>query len=257
LAGLVAQYGDGRVDTRCVQFDGQSISGSDLLARSGLDVIIDSSSGLGITVCRVEGLGCAFPAEPCFCQCDSGSSCAYWNYFYRDPGDGQWTYSPLGALIRKARDGSVEAWVWGDGRSAPAEDLTFDAICAPPAATPAATGRPALAATSDPPATAVTATEIGVTVTPAPPASAVTAAEVAAAVPPASPVVAATATVRPQPAGAVEPTTAAAPSPAKSTQAGTRPGPAGYWPFALLLAALGAVAVVVRRRRSTTTRRDG
>ena len=129
-AGLVVQYGDGRVETRCIQFEEESISGADLLAKSGLDVAIDASSGLGITVCQIAGQGCDYPAERCFCQCSGTGSCAYWNYFYRDPDQAGWVYAALGALRHQAQPGSVEAWVWGNGQT-PAADLTFEAVCQP------------------------------------------------------------------------------------------------------------------------------
>jgi hypothetical protein len=135
-AGLVVEFGDGRVMTRCVALEDKDPTGADLLTLSGLEVLVDASSGMGITVCQVEGVGCAYPADPCFCQCMSGDTCAYWNYFYRDPGEIGWSYSALGALLRKVVPGSVEAWVWGDGQTPPADDLTFEAICAQPTAVP-------------------------------------------------------------------------------------------------------------------------
>jgi hypothetical protein len=85
-AGLVVQFGDGRVETRCVAFQDEEISGADLLlTHSGFDTVIDASSGMGITVCQIETEGCAYPAEPCFCRCMGGGECAYWNYFYQEP----------------------------------------------------------------------------------------------------------------------------------------------------------------------------
>jgi hypothetical protein len=136
-AGLVVQFPDGQTKTICVEFEGEEISGADLLIRSGLDAVIDPSSGLGIIVCRIEGQGCDFPAEPCFCQCSGSGPCAYWNYFYREPGQDSWSYAALGALRHKARPGSVDAWVWGDGTTLPAADLAFEVVC--PSPTPAAT----------------------------------------------------------------------------------------------------------------------
>ncbi len=141
-AGLVVQFGDGRVEARCVAFEGGEITGADLLTRSGMDVVVDASRGMGITVCRIEGEGCAYPSEPCFCQCMGGGECAYWNYFYRDPGDAGWSYSALGAVLRKVRPGSIEAWVWGDGRTPPDDALTFEAVCEPPTPTPTSTPEP-------------------------------------------------------------------------------------------------------------------
>lgn len=141
-AGLVIQFGEERVEARCVEFQAPEISGADLLKQSGLDAIVDPSSGLGITVCRIEGQGCEYPSQPCFCQCSGSGPCAYWNYFYRDPGSVEWTYAPLGALLHKVRPGSVDAWVWGNGQVAPAAELSFEAVCA--ASAPAAVSPTAL-----------------------------------------------------------------------------------------------------------------
>jgi len=138
-AGLVVRYEDGRVETRCVELQAAEITGADLLVQSGLDAIVDASSGLGITVCRIEGQGCDYPSQPCFCSCSGTGPCAYWNYYYRDAAGSDWTYAPLGALLRKVKSGSVDAWVWGDGNTPPAADLTFEAVCAEAGPTAAAT----------------------------------------------------------------------------------------------------------------------
>jgi len=135
-AGLVVQFADGQTETICVEFEEDEITGADLLVRSGLDAVVDPSSGLGIIVCRIEGYGCDYPAEACFCQCSGTGPCAYWNYFYRESGQDSWTYAALGALRHKARPGSVDAWVWGDGATLPAVGLTFEVVC--PSSTPAA-----------------------------------------------------------------------------------------------------------------------
>ncbi len=123
-AGLVVRLADGQVVTRCVAFEEDQVSGAELLARSGLDVTMDPSSSMGITVCRIEGTGCNFPGEPCFCQCMGGGTCIYWNYYYRDSGTTRWVYSGLGAAMRKVKPGSVDAWVWGEGDTPPAQELT-------------------------------------------------------------------------------------------------------------------------------------
>ncbi len=136
-AGLVIQFADGQTETLCVEFKEKEITGADLLVRSGLDAVVDPSSGLGIIVCRIEDHGCDYPTEACFCQCSGSGPCAYWNYFYREPGQDSWSYAALGALRHQVKPGSVDAWVWGDGTTLPASDLTFEAIC--PSPTPAAT----------------------------------------------------------------------------------------------------------------------
>jgi hypothetical protein len=211
-AGLLVQFDDGRVETRCVEFETDEISGADLLTRSGLAAVVDVSTGLGITVCKIEGLGCDYPAEHCFCQCMSGAACGYWNYFTRDPGETQWTYSALGAVLHKSRSGSVEAWAWGDGHTPPDDDWTFERIC--PAPTPTATDTP-----TPIPATATLAPAQSTSPAPSP-----TAVPTATTVPP-------------------------TPVPASVADAGQSPGLLGYWPFALMVVILAGMAVWVRLRR--------
>jgi hypothetical protein len=214
--GLVVQFGDGRLETRCISFEGDEIGGDALLAQSGLEVLLDPSSGMGVTVCRIEDEGCNHPAEHCFCQCMGGGECAYWNYFYREPGAETWTYSALGAGLRKARPGAVEAWVWGDGHSPPAGDLNFEAICAPASPTPSP--EPEVVAEPATP-TAQPRTVADPTATPTP---------------------------APQPAAS---TATTGPAEAISTP-DTDPGLADYWPFGLMLVALLVVGVLVWLRQA-------
>jgi hypothetical protein len=231
-AGLAILFEDGRLVTRCVQFPGEEITGADLLAASGLQLIIDSSRGLGITVCKVEGLGCDYPAETCFCQCMGKGPCRYWNYFYRDPGDAEWTYSPLGALLRKAGAGSVDAWVWGDGHTPPDLALAFETACLPPAPSPS----PALAALSPSPALAVPS-----------PSPAQPAPSSGADAPTGSP-----ATASPALAPSAVPA-AASPTPVEGVPepqpAQPPPSPSIYWPFGVLLLALIGVGAYLRLGR--------
>lgn len=127
-AGLVIVHGDGSVATRCITFAGESISGAELLARSGFDLSIEASS-MGATICRIDGEGCTFPGEACFCQCQ-GSPCIYWSYWRLD--EGEWRYSNLGAGNTVVRAGDVDGWRWGQGAIDKAEAppaLTFQEIC--------------------------------------------------------------------------------------------------------------------------------
>jgi hypothetical protein len=146
-AGLVIVHGDGSVVTQCVAFTEATISGADLLARSGLDMAVEASS-MGATICRLDGEGCDFPAETCFCQCQ-GSPCVYWSYWRLN--DGVWQYSNGGAGNTTVRDGAVDGWRWGLGTvdaAEPPPDITFADICGveeTPAAAVAAS--PALEAT--------------------------------------------------------------------------------------------------------------
>jgi hypothetical protein len=130
-AALVIQFDEARVETLCLPLEGESITGMELLDRSGLSLIVQPGSSMGVTICQIKDVGCAYPAKACFCQCMGGGDCAYWNYFYREPG-GDWIYSALGAVMHKVQPGAVEAWVWGDGTQPPTDELTFEAICPSP-----------------------------------------------------------------------------------------------------------------------------
>lgn len=126
--GLVVQFGDGAILTRCVAFNEPEISGYDVLMRSGLNVVANTT-GLGVTVCKIQEQGC--PAENCFCACQ-GATCTYWSYWHLD-GD-SWRYAYQGAISHVVRHGDVEGWRWGNEASPP--DVSFEQICAPATNTP-------------------------------------------------------------------------------------------------------------------------
>ena len=163
-AGLVIQHGDGNVDTYCVPFKGDSISGSDLL------------KAVNIPVARVGDLVCAVgnnPAEGCFgasdydsctCKCSgaNAATCTYWAYFSASHGQ-PWQYSGLSFALLKSKDGDMQAWRWGRGgaSSAPSPPaISFEAVCGhapqgglaqatqPPGATPTNTAAPAASVTA-------------------------------------------------------------------------------------------------------------
>jgi hypothetical protein len=137
-AGLVIRYADGRVSAYCVRFDEPSITGFEALTRASVKAVVEPG-GLGVAMCALNGQGCAYPAQPCFCQCQ-GANCAYWNYFHLI--DGAWKYSQLGASASTLADGSVDGWSWGDKVAPPA--YTIDQICAAaPATAPAIATQPA------------------------------------------------------------------------------------------------------------------
>jgi hypothetical protein len=132
-AGLVIVHGDGTVVTRCVAFEDETISGYDLLARSGLDLRMEVA-GMGPAICRLDQEGCD-EGQDCFCHCQSGS-CTYWTYWRQVPAGEtmEWQYSSIGAGNTQVTDGMVEGWVWGE--SAAAQDatvappsLSFDEVC--------------------------------------------------------------------------------------------------------------------------------
>jgi hypothetical protein len=131
-AGLVIHWGDGRVDTHCVAFSGDSISGDALLERAGYD--INQFSGL---VCAIDNVGCQHSGsfDSCTCGCQGGGDdCTYWGFFQQPYGAG-WHYSALGAFSARSDDGDLQGWKWGEGgpASAPAPPATtFEAVCGHP-----------------------------------------------------------------------------------------------------------------------------
>ena len=126
--GLVADFGNGRVATRCVEFSQSEISGYDVLRQSGLHIVANEVSGMGVTICDIGGAsGCS--ASNCFCRCQ-GMTCTYWTYSYLE--GGSWQYSPLGASARTVQHGDVEGWAWGEGNTgggAQPPVLSFEQIC--------------------------------------------------------------------------------------------------------------------------------
>ncbi len=157
-AGLVVDFSDGTVITRCVGFDEATISGYELLLRSGLTLEV-AVSGPGAAVCSIEGTGC--PASDCFCHFPPD----YWSYWHLEAGS--WHYSDVGASGYAVEDGAVDGWIWGDA-SAPPQVIPFEAICAPPPTpTPTATSTPTSTPTPLPP----TATPTPLPPTPTPTAT--------------------------------------------------------------------------------------
>jgi hypothetical protein len=143
--GLVVVHGDGDVLTRCIEFNEDEISSYDVLERSGLDLNIELSGGMGVAVCRLDGEGCTFPQQPCFCQCAGGGDCIYWSYWHWT--DDGWRYSGSGASSYFVGHGDIEGWVWGIGTisgAMPPPAVAFEEICTPPtpSATPTATFTP-------------------------------------------------------------------------------------------------------------------
>jgi hypothetical protein len=238
-AGLFVEFGDGQVVTRCVTFDEGEISGADLLTRSGLEVVVDASSGMGVIVCQIEGEGCDYPTGPCFCQCMGGGECAYWNYYYRDPGETDWTYSPLGAVARQVRHGSIEAWVWGNGHTPPAAELSLEAICVLPTPMLGPTGPVG-------PTNAVGPTD---TIEPMSIAEPSNTAEPPAPTSPATPtavLISPTVMLTLTPTQAITDTPL---PPASSPVSVTGTSLSSYWPFGLMLLGLAVVGTVVWLRR--------
>jgi hypothetical protein len=275
-AGMVIQFKDGRVLTRCVSFSEAEISGYDLLRRSKLPVVADVAAG--VSICKIDNTGCNFPAQQCFCECqDLNATCIYWTYFFQ--ANGAWKYASLGAALQKVTNGSVNGWIYGVGNasgSAIAPPLmSFDQICgaqtdAPASAPATTTPEPAAAATAMPaPTSAPSATAQRPVSTPTAAPTPVQAATTTATTtqPPATPATATRAplTATAQPAATPTPTPQPTASPIISTPVPTAlpdsPAPASpdgsttasYLVFGGIAA--GLVAVLLFTRRNTGARK--
>jgi len=162
-AAIVVRYPNGDVWQSCVQFSEPTITGDELLRRSGLSIVSDFSSGLGNAVCSINGSGCSYPTEDCFCRCQ-GVECEYWAYFHWV--DGGWQYSQMGAGGYQVTDGALEGWAWGPGSFGSSgtqpPQVAFSDICPPPTATPTLTAT----VTRVPPTPTPTATPVPMAQTP-------------------------------------------------------------------------------------------
>ncbi|PKO23615.1 MAG: hypothetical protein CVU38_03255 [Chloroflexi bacterium HGW-Chloroflexi-1] len=156
-AAVVVRYPNGRVWQSCVSFNEPAISGDELLRRAGLSIIVDFSSGIGNAVCSIDGAGCSYPTEDCFCRCQ-GIECEYWAYFHWVGGG--WQYSQVGAGGYQVTDGALEGWSWGPGSYGSSgtqpPQVAFSDICVPSTATPT----PTATVTRVPPTPTPTATPV-------------------------------------------------------------------------------------------------
>ena len=140
-AGLVVAFANGAVETRCVTFGEPSITGYELMRRSGLPFSAQVS-GLGAAMCKIGDEGCSYPAQSCFCKCENpASGCGYW--IYGQWSGAAWRYAGVGAVARTVTDGQVDGWVWdvvsADAAAVRLPPVSLAQICAPQAApTPSA-----------------------------------------------------------------------------------------------------------------------
>lgn len=134
-AGLVVTFaGEQPTQFFCVEFTEESISGIELLRRSGLSLVTQVEGGLGTGVCAIDGIGSDDPTN-CF-KYSTTPPYRYWVYFRWTGADpiGAWQFSNLGASTRVIRDGDIDGWSWGNGAGAPPEAPA--GVLDPPTPTP-------------------------------------------------------------------------------------------------------------------------
>lgn len=168
-AGLVIVTGSGDATTYCVDLAPEEVvTGDEFLQRVGVKIVAEQNA-MGSTICSLNGTGCAFPAESCFCQC-AGNPCTYWSYWRQDEA-GVWQYATAGATNTRIKAGIVEGWVWGEGTTKSAKSppaVSLGEICkAPESADVAAAGVVTSAAAASAPAATPAAAASAPAATPA------------------------------------------------------------------------------------------
>lgn len=241
-AGIVVNWGDGRVTSQCVAFEGDSIDGAELLARAGFSV--SEFSGL---VCRIDDVGCTHSGtfNSCTCQCRTGSAdCTYWSFYTRASGE-PWRYAATGFRAQPLANGDMHAWQWlpaaGGAQPAPPA-LAFEDVCGHPPI--AAATLPATVVAPSFPGSSTTPSPVAASATPSLPAapSGVTASGPSAMATPGIPGAPATSS----------PTASPAP-PASGADALAEPGGAAtstWTAFAAVCAVLAGAAWIAWRRRA-------
>lgn len=144
-AGLVVQGPGNTTQTYCIAFEGDTISGLDLLIKSGLPLKVEAYGGMGAEVCQIRATGCDYPNQACACQ-SYGPNGVYWSYHHLQ--DNKWKASIAGAGSYRVHPGDVEGWAWSAG--APPSLYTFSQLC-PAAEPPPSPTQPKPTATTIPP----------------------------------------------------------------------------------------------------------
>lgn len=135
-AAVVVQANDGATQRFCVDFREPTISGYELLRRTGAPLVV-KESGAGAFICKIGSVGRDHPRESCEPPCPDANSCTYWGYYRLDPAKSTWRFNERGASDTVVRDGTVEAWRFGTHSLSggnPPEETTLEEICAAPVA---------------------------------------------------------------------------------------------------------------------------
>jgi len=121
-AGLVVKKSSGELKQVCVSFDSDSISGWELLSRSGLNPVQENGFVVEIDSMRSKSPSLMSSNDP------------FWSYWKYSNG---WRFSSVGANYSRVKDGEIEGWELGSGKSSLPE-VSFSSICVEEEATEAA-----------------------------------------------------------------------------------------------------------------------
>ncbi len=153
-AALAVEHSDGSIVTRCVAFNADTISGEELLNKSGVAWSSQTFSSFGDAVCALDG-------EPArYVDCLGKDS--YWALFV-SRGGGPWQLSSVGISSLTLGNGDAEGFRYVPASGVPAAPVSAAGVCVAAAATPTATPsrRPfvtAITATAPPTAGSTTIT---------------------------------------------------------------------------------------------------
>lgn len=111
-AGVVIRHGDGTLIMAYVQFEEETISGNELLERTGLQITAAPYGGLGTGICMIDNEGC--PADNCYCE-SYDNPAEFWHYYSWD--GAAWVLEPFGPSSREIGDGDIDGWSWTGGDS--------------------------------------------------------------------------------------------------------------------------------------------
>lgn len=108
-AGLVVEFAKRPAKMFCVSFTESSITAMDLLQRTGLPLSVQDFGGGNLAVCSIDGEGCNYPRQSCWCTCSNLSDCTIWG-FYTLESSGAWRFSDQGVVLVIVNDGDVVGW---------------------------------------------------------------------------------------------------------------------------------------------------
>lgn len=112
-AGIVVKKSDGSIKNTCVEFDGETISGLDLLKKSGFNPKIENGFVVSIDGEGDKSAGSLSSTDPFW---------SYWRW------DNTWKFYNAGAGYTKIADGNVDGWEFGRGQST-LPQISFGSIC--------------------------------------------------------------------------------------------------------------------------------
>jgi len=112
-AGIIIKKQDGNTKTACVDFDGETISGLQLLQKSPFNPVVKNGF-----VIQIDGEGEKDSAQ-------MSKDDLFWSYWKFDS---YWRFQNVGANYSRVANGDIEGWEFGRGKSS-LPKVSFEQIC--------------------------------------------------------------------------------------------------------------------------------